>query len=303
MHCSVSGCGDVLVQTEDEAIACARALPLLSARRTATAEPPRAARAAARRRRAARSSEIVPRDENKPFDMMARDRARSSTRARCSRSRRSSRGSSSPASRASTAGRSGSSRTSRRRRAACCSSTRPTRPRASSGCATRSTCRSLFLADVPGFMIGTQGRAAGHHPRGREDDQRGHRGDRAARSASSCARPTARGSTRCAARPSSPSATLALPQAMIAVMGPEAAVNAVYFNKIQELPEAERAAYVAAAARRVPRGHRPREARERARRRRGGPGRRAARRARAPLRALRRGLRAAAERKRGVLPV
>jgi acetyl-CoA carboxylase carboxyltransferase component len=41
-----------------------------------------------------------------------------------------------------------------------------------------------------------------------------------------------------------PDATLALPQAMIAVMGPEAAVNAVYFNKIQERPESERAAYV-----------------------------------------------------------
>ena len=41
-----------------------------------------------------------------------------------------------------------------------------------------------------------------------------------------------------------PDATLALPQASIAVMGPEAAVNAVYFNKIQEKPEAERAAYV-----------------------------------------------------------
>jgi acetyl-CoA carboxylase carboxyltransferase component len=33
---------------------------------------------------------------------------------------------------------------------------------------------------------------------------------------------------------------------MIAVMGPEAAVNAVYFNKIQEKPEGERAAYVSA---------------------------------------------------------
>jgi acetyl-CoA carboxylase carboxyltransferase component len=41
-----------------------------------------------------------------------------------------------------------------------------------------------------------------------------------------------------------PEATLALPQASIAVMGPEAAVNAVYYNKIQEKPEAERAAYV-----------------------------------------------------------
>jgi acetyl-CoA carboxylase carboxyltransferase component len=42
-----------------------------------------------------------------------------------------------------------------------------------------------------------------------------------------------------------PDACIALPQAMIAVMGPEAAVNAVFFNKIQEKPEAERAAYVA----------------------------------------------------------
>jgi acetyl-CoA carboxylase carboxyltransferase component len=39
-------------------------------------------------------------------------------------------------------------------------------------------------------------------------------------------------------------AVLGLPTAMIAVMGPSAAVNAVYFNKIQELPEAERPAYV-----------------------------------------------------------
>ncbi len=41
-----------------------------------------------------------------------------------------------------------------------------------------------------------------------------------------------------------PDATIALPQAMVAVMGPEAAVNAVYANKIAEKPEAERAAYV-----------------------------------------------------------
>jgi acetyl-CoA carboxylase carboxyltransferase component len=31
---------------------------------------------------------------------------------------------------------------------------------------------------------------------------------------------------------------------MIGVMGPSAAVNAVFYNKIQELPEAERPAYV-----------------------------------------------------------
>jgi acetyl-CoA carboxylase carboxyltransferase component len=42
-----------------------------------------------------------------------------------------------------------------------------------------------------------------------------------------------------------PDATLALPTASIAVMGPSAAVNAVYFNKIQEVPAGpERDQYV-----------------------------------------------------------
>jgi acetyl-CoA carboxylase carboxyltransferase component len=41
-----------------------------------------------------------------------------------------------------------------------------------------------------------------------------------------------------------PDACLALPTAWIAVMGPEAAVNAVYYNKIMELPEGERASFV-----------------------------------------------------------
>jgi acetyl-CoA carboxylase carboxyltransferase component len=41
-----------------------------------------------------------------------------------------------------------------------------------------------------------------------------------------------------------PDAALSLPQGQIAIMGPEPAVNAVYYNKIMELPEDERAAYV-----------------------------------------------------------
>jgi acetyl-CoA carboxylase carboxyltransferase component len=41
-----------------------------------------------------------------------------------------------------------------------------------------------------------------------------------------------------------PDATIALPQAMIAVMGAEAAINAVYANKIAEKPETERPAYI-----------------------------------------------------------
>jgi acetyl-CoA carboxylase carboxyltransferase component len=43
-----------------------------------------------------------------------------------------------------------------------------------------------------------------------------------------------------------PRACIALPQASIAVMGPDAAINAVYYNKIQEKAQgAERDAYVA----------------------------------------------------------
>ena len=41
-----------------------------------------------------------------------------------------------------------------------------------------------------------------------------------------------------------PDASLALPQGQIAIMGPEPAINAVYYNKIMELPEGERAAWV-----------------------------------------------------------
>ena len=41
-----------------------------------------------------------------------------------------------------------------------------------------------------------------------------------------------------------PDATLAFPNAQIAVMGPEAATNAVYANKIAELPKEERAKFI-----------------------------------------------------------
>src|SRR5262249_14701457 len=41
-----------------------------------------------------------------------------------------------------------------------------------------------------------------------------------------------------------PDACLALPGAQIAVMGPDAAVNAVFYNRIQATPEAERAQLV-----------------------------------------------------------
>jgi acetyl-CoA carboxylase carboxyltransferase component len=44
--------------------------------------------------------------------------------------------------------------------------------------------------------------------------------------------------------PTQPDAMLALPTAMPALVGPEAAVNALHFNHIRALPEAEREAFV-----------------------------------------------------------
>jgi len=40
--------------------------------------------------------------------------------------------------------------------------------------------------------------------------------------------------------PMQPDCCLALPSAWPALMGPEAAVNAIYYNRIMETPEAER---------------------------------------------------------------
>jgi acetyl-CoA carboxylase carboxyltransferase component len=103
----------------------------------------------------------------------------------------------------------------------------------------------LYLSDVPGFMIGTKVERAGIIRAG-------------AKMISAVSEATVpricvvvrkaygAGLYAMDGPGFAPSATLALPQAMIAVMGPEAAVNAVFFNKIQERPEAERAAYVQA---------------------------------------------------------
>ncbi len=68
MHCSVSGCGDVLVKSEEEAIAfCKRYLSYMPenadhAPPSAPAVPPKPG--------GKRIEEIIPADENKPFDMM-----------------------------------------------------------------------------------------------------------------------------------------------------------------------------------------------------------------------------------------
>jgi acetyl-CoA carboxylase carboxyltransferase component len=103
----------------------------------------------------------------------------------------------------------------------------------------------LYLADVPGFMIGS------------EVEKQGiiRHGAKMITAVSEATVPTVSVIVRKAYGAGlyamcgpgfGPDACLALPTAKIAVMGPEAAVNAVYFNKIAAIEdEAERAAYVA----------------------------------------------------------
>jgi acetyl-CoA carboxylase carboxyltransferase component len=69
MHCSVSGCGDVLVKTEEEAIAFARRYIALMPQHCDAAPPAAEPRSPKPGQRPL--EEVIPTDENKPFDMMA----------------------------------------------------------------------------------------------------------------------------------------------------------------------------------------------------------------------------------------
>jgi len=101
----------------------------------------------------------------------------------------------------------------------------------------------VYLADVPGFMVGTKVERAGiiRH------------GAKMVFATSQATVPKicvvvrkcyGAGLYAMCGPAFEPDAALALPQGQVAIMGPEPAVNAVYYNKIMELPEAERPAYV-----------------------------------------------------------
>jgi methylmalonyl-CoA decarboxylase subunit alpha len=103
----------------------------------------------------------------------------------------------------------------------------------------------LFLADVPGFMIGTKVEREGIIRHGAK--MISAISDATVPKICVVVRKAYGAGLYAFCGPGfQPDATLALPQAMIAVMGPEAAVNAVYYNKIQEIPAGpDRDAYVA----------------------------------------------------------
>jgi acetyl-CoA carboxylase carboxyltransferase component len=103
----------------------------------------------------------------------------------------------------------------------------------------------LFLADVPGFMIGTKVERAGIIRHGAKLISA--MSEASVPKISVIVRKAYGAGLYAMAGPAfEPDACLALPTASIAVMGPEAAVNAVYANKIAELPEEERAAFIEA---------------------------------------------------------
>lgn len=98
----------------------------------------------------------------------------------------------------------------------------------------------VFLADVPGFMIGKQVEREGII----------RAGAKMIMAVSSATVPRisvilrkayGAGLYAMSGPGFEPEATLALPSAMIAVMGPEAAVNAVFYNKLQALSDEDRA--------------------------------------------------------------
>jgi acetyl-CoA carboxylase carboxyltransferase component len=102
----------------------------------------------------------------------------------------------------------------------------------------------LFLSDVPGFMVGSQVEKQGIIRHGAKMITA--ISEATVPKISVIVRKAYGAGLYAMAGPGfEPDACLALPTAKIAVMGAEAAVNAVYANKIAQLPEDEREAFVA----------------------------------------------------------
>ncbi|MCM3651844.1 acyl-CoA carboxylase subunit beta [Metabacillus litoralis] len=101
----------------------------------------------------------------------------------------------------------------------------------------------LFLADIPGFMIGTKVERAGIIRHGAK--MISAMAEATVPKISIIVRKAYGAGLYAMAGPAfEPDCCLALPSASIAVMGPEAAVNAVYANKIAELPKEERPEFI-----------------------------------------------------------
>ncbi|MFO0677769.1 MAG: acyl-CoA carboxylase subunit beta [Polyangiaceae bacterium] len=242
MHCSVSGCGDVLVKTEEEALDfCKRYLGYLPSNCEAEApvRPALAPKASGKT-----LEEIIPTDENKPFDMMAVISEIVDEGSFCEIKKLFAREMITGFARidGKTVG------------------IVANQPKWLGGVLFVDSADKaarfiwlcdafnvplLYLADVPGFMIGTKVEKQGIIRAGAK--MIAAVSEASVPKVSVVVRKAYGAGLYAMCGPAfEPDACIALPSASIAVMGPQAAVNAVYFNKIQEIPAGpERDAYVA----------------------------------------------------------
>jgi acetyl-CoA carboxylase carboxyltransferase component len=241
MHCSVSGCGDVLCKSEDDAIAFAKRY-LATMPSSFEGEPPRAPPAPPKAGK--RIEDIIPVDENKPFDMMGvidalvdagswlEIKALFAREILTGFARIDGRAVGIVANQPKWLGGVlfvDSADKAARFIALCDAFNVPL----------------VYLADVPGFMIGTKVERQGIIRAGAK--MIAAVSEATVPKVSVVLRKAYGAGLYAMCGPAfEPDVCLALPSASIAVMGPQAAVNAVYYNRIQEIPEGpERAAFVA----------------------------------------------------------
>lgn len=240
MHCSISGCGDVLAKNEEDAIAAARTY--LSYFPANFSEKPPVRDAAAPKQLDKKLEDIIPKNENAPFNMhdlikgiIDEDSFFEIKKLFA-----------------------GELITGLARIDGKAVGIIANQPRVKGGVLFHDSADKaakfinlcdayhiplLFLVDVPGFMIGTKVERAGIIRHGAK--MISAMSEATVPKISIIVRKAYGAGLYAMAGPAfEPDACLALPSASIAVMGPDAAVNAVYANKIAALPEEERAAYI-----------------------------------------------------------
>jgi acetyl-CoA carboxylase carboxyltransferase component len=240
MHCEVSGCGDLLAKDEPEALRAARDYLAYMPQHCWDQAPELAARAP--KKEAKPIAEVIPENENKPFDMLQVIDALVDEGSFFELKKRFAR----------------ELITGFARLDGKVVGVVASQPKWKGGVlfvdsadkAARFVwlCDAfniplLFLADVPGFMIGSKVEREGIIRHGAK--MINAISEASVPKISVVVRKAYGAGLYAMCGPGyEPDATIALPSASIAVMGPEAAVNAVYANKIAELPESERAKYV-----------------------------------------------------------
>ncbi|MEW9676177.1 acyl-CoA carboxylase subunit beta [Lentibacillus sp. L22] len=240
MHCSVSGCGDVLVKTEQEAIAYAR--NYLSYFPANFKEKPQSVKAKAPKTGEKTIADLIPDNQNAPFNMYDLIEQMIDEDSFCEIKKKFAK----------------ELITGLARMDGKSVGIIANQPRAKGGVLFPDSADKaakfiqlcdafhiplLFLMDIPGFMIGTKVEQAGIIRHGAK--MLAAMSETTVPKISVVVRKAYGAGLYAMAGPAfEPDCCLALPSAQIAVMGPEAAVNAVYANKISALPEAERPAFI-----------------------------------------------------------